>query len=185
MILVDGIDVKKYKQKALREKIAVVLQKSELFSVPIRENIAWGDPAAEEEAIRSAAVVAQADDFIRSTAEGYDTFVAERGMSLSGGQKQRISIARAVLKSAEILIFDDSTSALDLKTEANFYEALEKSNPNSTKIIVAQRIASVCRADRIVVLDSGKISDVGTHQELMERCPIYQDICRSQTGEEV
>lgn len=184
-ILVDGIDVKKYKQKALREKIAVVLQKSELFSVPIRENIAWGEPAAEEAAIRSAAVVAQADDFIRSTAEGYDTFVAERGMSLSGGQKQRISIARAVLKSAEILIFDDSTSALDLKTEANFYEALEKSNPNSTKIIVAQRIASVRRADRIVVLDSGKISDVGTHQELMERCPIYQDICRSQTGEEV
>lgn len=183
-VLVDGIDVKEYKQKALREKIAVALQKSELFSVPIRENISWGNPEAKETDIRSAAAVAQADGFIRSTSEGYDTLVAERGMSLSGGQKQRISIARAVLKSAEILIFDDSTSALDLKTEANFYEALEKSNPNSTKIIVAQRIASVRRADRIVVLDGGKISDIGTHRELMERCAIYQDICRSQTGEE-
>lgn len=183
-ILVDGINVKEYRQKALREKIAVALQKSELFSVPIRENIAWGNPEAEEATICSAAAVAQADSFIRSTPEGYDTLVAERGMSLSGGQKQRISIARAVLKPAEILIFDDSTSALDLKTEANFYEALEKSHPNSTKIIVAQRIASVRRADRIVVLNGGKISDIGTHRELLERCPIYQDICRSQTGEE-
>lgn len=183
-VLVDGIDVKEYKQKILREKIAVTLQKSELFSVPIQENIVWGNPAAEEADIRSAAVVAQADDFIRSTSNGYDTLVAEHGMSLSGGQKQRISIARAVLKPAEILIFDDSTSALDLRTEAKFYEALEKSNPNSTKIIVAQRIASVRRADRIVVLDGGKISDIGTHRELMERCLIYQDICHSQTGEE-
>ena len=183
-VLVDGIDVREYNQKSFREKIAVTLQKSELFSVPIQENIAWGKPEAEQSDIRSAAAVAQADDFIRSTPEGYDTLVAERGMSLSGGQKQRISIARAVLKPAEILIFDDSSSALDLKTEANFYEALEKSNPNSTKIIVAQRIASVRRADRIVVLDGGQISDVGTHRELLERCPIYQDICRSQTGEE-
>lgn len=183
-VLVDGMDVKEYRQKALREKIAVVLQKSELFSVPIRENISWGNPEAEAEAICSAAMVAQADDFIRSTPDGYDTLVAERGMSLSGGQKQRISIARAVLKLAEILIFDDSTSALDLKTGANFYEALEKSHPDSTKIIVAQRIATVRRADRIVVLDGGKIADVGTHCELMERCPIYQDICSSQMGEE-
>ena len=105
-------------------------------------------------------------------------------MSLSGGQKQRISIARAVLKSARIMIFDDSTSALDFKTEANFYAALEKSNPDSTKIIVAQRISSVRSADRIIVLDDGRIADVGTHRELLERCPIYQDICRSQTGEE-
>lgn len=183
-VLVDGIDVKEYKQKVLREKIAVALQKSELFSGPIRENISWGNPEAEEAAIRSAATVAQADGFIRSTPDSYDTLVAERGMSLSGGQKQRISIARAVLKPAEILVFDDSTSALDLKTEANFYEALEKSHPNSTKIIVGQRIASVRRADRIVVLDGGKIADVGTHRELMERCPIYQDICSSQMGEE-
>lgn len=105
-------------------------------------------------------------------------------MSLSGGQKQRLSIARAILKSAEILIFDDSTSALDLKTEANLYEALDKFYPNVTKIIVAQRIASVRRADRIVVLDKGKIAATGTHKELKESCPIYMDICRSQIGEE-
>ena len=184
-VLVDGINVKEYDQKALREKIAVTLQKSELFSTSIQDNIAWGDPAAEKTEVRFAAAVAQADDFISSTADGYDTLVAERGMSLSGGQKQRISIARAVLKSARIMIFDDSTSALDFKTEANFYAALEKSNPDSTKIIVAQRISSVRSADRIIVLDDGRIADVGTHRELLERCPIYQDICRSQTGEEV
>ena len=183
-VLVDGINVKEYDQKALREKIAVTMQKSEMFSTSIQDNIAWGDPAAEKTAVRFAAAVAQADDFISSTADGYDTLVAERGMSLSGGQKQRISIARAVLKSARIMIFDDSTSALDFKTEANFYEALEKSNPDSTKIIVAQRISSVRSADRIIVLDDGRIADVGTHRELLERCPIYQDICRSQTGEE-
>ena len=183
-ILVDGVDVKEYKQKALREKVAVSLQKSELFSLSIGENIGWGDPSADERDIRTAAVNAQADEFISSSADGYNTFVAERGMSLSGGQKQRLSIARAILKFAEILIFDDSTSALDLKTEANLYEALDKFYPNVTKIIVAQRIASVRRADRIVVLDKGKIAATGTHKELKESCPIYMDICRSQIGEE-
>lgn len=183
-ILVDGVDVKEYKQKALREKVAVSLQKSELFSLSIGENIGWGDPSADERDIRTAAVNAQADEFISSSADGYNTFVAEHGMSLSGGQKQRLSIARAILKSAEILIFDDSTSALDLKTEANLYEALDKFYPNVTKIIVAQRIASVRRADRIVVLDKGKIAATGTHKELKESCPIYMDICRSQIGEE-
>ena len=183
-ILVDGVDVKEYKQKALREKVAVSLQKSELFSLSIGENIGWGDPSADERDIRTAAVNAQADEFISSSADGYNTFVSERGMSLSGGQKQRLSIARAILKSAEILIFDDSTSALDLKTEANLYEALDKFYPNVTKIIVAQRIASVRRADRIVVLDKGKIAATGTHKELKESCPIYMDICRSQIGEE-
>lgn len=183
-ILVDGVDVKEYKQKALREKVAVSLQKSELFSLSIGENIGWGDPSADERDIRTAAVNAQADEFISSSVDGYNTLVAERGMSLSGGQKQRLSIARAILKSAEILIFDDSTSALDLKTEANLYEALDKFYPNVTKIIVAQRIASVRRADRIVVLDKGKIAATGTHKELKESCPIYMDICRSQIGEE-
>lgn len=183
-VLVDGIDVREYRQKSLREKIAVVLQKSELFSVTIRENISWGRQNAEEADIKAAAEVAQADGFIASAAEGYDTPVAERGMSLSGGQKQRISIARAVLKSAEILIFDDSTSALDLKTEADLYGALQKSHPESTKIIVAQRIASVRRADRIVVMDNGRIAAVGNHEELRKTCPIYQDICHSQIGEE-
>lgn len=184
IVLVDGIDVREYRQKALREKIAVVLQKSELFGMSIRENISWGKEQAQYTEIQSAAAVAQADGFIMSTASGYDTPVAERGMSLSGGQKQRISIARAVLKSAEILIFDDSTSALDLKTEADLYEALQKSHPESTKIIVAQRIASVRRADRIVVMDHGRISAVGTHEELRKTCPIYQDICASQIGQE-
>ena len=128
-VFVDGVDVKEYSQKALREKIAVVLQKSELFCTTIGENILWGKLDAKETEVRTAAAVAQADEFISATSEGYHTLVAERGMSLSGGQKQRISIARAVLKSAEIVILDDSTSALDLKTEANLYEAMEKFYP--------------------------------------------------------
>lgn len=183
-VLVDEIDVREYQQKVLREKIAVVLQKSELFSTTISENIAWGAPGATAETIKKAAITAQADNFISSTPDSYNTAVAERGMSLSGGQRQRISIARAVLKSAEILIFDDSTSALDLKTEANLYAALQKSNPQSTKIIIAQRIASVRRADRIVVLENGSITACGSHEELMKSCAVYQDIYHSQIGKE-
>lgn len=184
-ILVDGVDVREYKQKALREKIAFALQKSELFSVPIRENIAWGCPKASESEIIRAAKAAQADGFIQSAPDGYNTMVAERGMSLSGGQKQRISIARAIIKGAEILIFDDSTSALDLKTEANLYAALRESSSDSTKIIIAQRIASVRHADRIVVLSGGSIEACGTHEELMSTCKTYRDIYDSQLGEEV
>lgn len=183
-VLVDGVDVREYRQKALREKIAVVLQKSELFSATIGENILWGKPDAKNADVIAATKAAQAAEFIAAASEGYDTPVAERGMSLSGGQKQRLSIARAVLKSAEIVIFDDSTSALDLKTEADLYEALQKYCPDSTKIIVAQRIASVSRADRIVVMDDhGRIAAVGTHGELQKNCEIYQDICRSQFKE--
>lgn len=183
-VLVDGVDVREYRQQALREKVAVALQKAELFTVPIGENIAWGRPGAPEEEAVSAAETAQADGFIRSTPEGYDTVVAERGMSLSGGQKQRLSIARAVLKQAEILILDDATSALDLKTEADLYRALEEEHPGMTKIIVAQRIASVRRADRIVVLENGRIAAAGTHEELLADCKVYQDIYHSQMGEE-
>lgn len=183
-VLVDGMDVREYDQKALREKVAVVLQKSELFSATIEENIAWGDPGASPETIKAAAVTAQADSFISATADGYQTRVAERGMSLSGGQKQRLSIARAILKPAEILILDDSTSALDLKTESDFYGALQEFSPRSTKIIIAQRIASVRRADRIIVLENGKIAASGTHQELLESCGVYQEIYHSQMGEE-
>lgn len=179
-ILIDGINVRKYRQKALRDKVVVALQKSELFSMSIKENIAWGTMDATDADIRCAAHIAQADDFIESSSNGYDTPVAERGMSLSGGQKQRISIARAVLKKADILIFDDSTSALDLKTEANLYDALNKFRPESTKIIIAQRIASVRRADRIAVLNNGGIEACGTHDELMQSCKTYQDIYHSQ-----
>ena len=183
-VLVDGVDVRAYQQKALRSKIAVSLQKSELFSMPIRENISWGQPGATEEEIVAAAKTAQADDFIRSAPNGYDTMVSERGMSLSGGQKQRLSIARAIVKNAEILIFDDSTSALDLKTEADLYAALKEVSPESTKIIIAQRIASVRKADRIIVLDNGSIAACGTHTELLASCKAYCDIYDSQMGKE-
>lgn len=183
-VLVDGVDVRKYRQKALRDKIAYALQRSELFSVEIRENIAWGQTDASEEAIVRAAETAQADAFIRAVPGGYSSVVAERGMSLSGGQKQRLSIARAVLKKAEILILDDSSSALDLKTEADLYTALKQTNPDSTKIMIAQRIASVRHADRIVVLDKGRIEACGTHEELMKTSKTYRDIYDSQMGEE-
>lgn len=183
-VFVDGVDVKEYKQKELREKIAVAMQKSELFTETIGENIAWGLPGAGEEEIKTAAEIAQADEFISSSQKGYETPVAERGMSLSGGQKQRLSIARAVIKNAEILIFDDSTSALDLKTEAKLYQALKEAKPDCTKIIVAQRIASVRSADRIIVLNQGKIEACGTHEELLESSKTYRDIYDSQMGED-
>ena len=182
-VLVDGVDVREYAQKPLRGKIAMAMQKAELFSVAIGENIRWGKLEASEEEIRAAADIAQAGDFIRSTEEGFETVVAQRGMSLSGGQKQRVSVGRAVLREAEILIFDDSTSALDLKTEANLNAALRAARPEQTKIIVAQRVASVLGADRIVILEHGRIADSGTHQELLSRCPAYQEIYYSQMGE--
>ena len=181
-VYVDGVNVREYRQEALRRKVTIALQKSELFSASIRDNITWGLPEANDEAVKAAATAAQADGFISSSAEGYNTAVAERGMSLSGGQKQRVSVARALLNPAEILIFDDTTSALDLKTEADLYKALQSSHPDSTKIIIAQRIASVRHADRIVVLDNGGISACGTHEELMKSCPIYQDIYNTQIG---
>lgn len=183
-ILVDGVDVKEYTLKDLREKIAIALQKSELFSETAAHNIAWGNMQASEEEIKEAAQVAQADEFISNMQDGYQSLVAERGTSLSGGQKQRMSIARAVIKNADILILDDATSALDLNTEAAFYEALQMSKPDCTKIVIAQRIASIRRADRIVVLEQGQVAAVGTHEELMNSCRAYQDICYSQMGEE-
>lgn len=170
--------------KDLRGRVAIALQKSELFSQTIGENIAWGRPTADDASIRRASQIAQAEDFIVSAPDGYDTMVAQGGTSLSGGQKQRVSIARAILKDAEILIFDDSTSALDLKTEANLYAALKRENPGSTKIIVAQRIASVRHAERIAVLENGRISACGSHEELMACCKTYRDICDSQMGKE-
>ena len=182
-ILVDGINVKDYKLKDLRSKIAIVLQKAELYSRSIEENIRWAKREATPWEIKKAAEIAQADDFICNTQFGYYTPVSEGGHSLSGGQKQRISISRAILANQEILIFDDSTSALDLKTEASLYQALQQECPGVTKIIIAQRIASIKGADRIAVLDNGKICSIGTHHELMKTSDIYRDIYQSQMKE--
>ena len=156
------------------------MQRSEIYSRPIEENIRWGTPDATPGEIKAAAEAAQADGFICEKEYGYHTVISEGGHSLSGGQKQRVAVARALLKPHEILIFDDATSALDLRTEASLYEALKEQDPDSTKIIIAQRIASVRRADRIVVLDNGRIAATGTHEELMESSEIYRDIFRSQ-----
>ena len=179
-VLVDGVDVRAYDLAELRQKVTVCLQKSELFSTTIRDNIAIGDPKASEEEICAAARAAQADDFIRQQPEGYDTPVAEGGMSLSGGQRQRIAISRALLKKGEILIFDDSTSALDLRTEAALYAALREQYADVTKIIIAQRVASVKNADRIVVLDNGTIAACGSHEQLLRTSAVYRDIYDSQ-----
>ena len=183
-VLVDGIDVRDYDLEELRKKVTICLQKSELFSTTIRENIALGKENASEEELVAAARAAQADDFIRQQPEGYDTPVAERGMSLSGGQRPRIAISRALLKKGEILIFDDSTSALDLRTEAALYEALNRDYADVTKIIIAQRVASVKNADRIVVLDNGRIAACGSHQELLKNSAVYRDIYDSQLKED-
>ena len=182
-VCIDGVDVRNYKVSALRSKVAVALQKSELFSTSVKENIAWGKEAGTDADIERAARIAQAHEFIEPLEKGYDTVVAERGMSLSGGQKQRVALARAVLKESPIMIFDDATSALDLKTESNFYNELSKTSPDSTKIIVAQRIASVRRASRIIILENGTIVAEGTHKDLLKNCPIYQDIYQSQVGD--
>lgn len=179
-VLIDDVNVKEYKLDTLRSKISIALQKSELFSTTIFENITWGKEDATLDEVKKAAKIAQAKDFIEAKEDSYFTMVAEKGMSLSGGQKQRINIARCILKDAEIIIFDDSTSALDLKTESLLYKALKKEYESTTKIIIAQRIASVKDADRIVVMDKGKIVDVGTHEELINSSKIYQEIYNSQ-----
>lgn len=177
---VDGVDVRDYALQDLRSRVSVVLQKSELFSTTIRDNIALGRPGADDGEIRAAARDAQADEFISRQSAGYDTPVAERGMSLSGGQRQRLAIARALLRGSEILLFDDATSALDLRTEAALYEALRTRYAGVTKVIVAQRVASIQDADRIAVLDRGALAGFGTHEELLASCPVYRDIVRSQ-----
>lgn len=179
-VKVDGVDVRDWDLTALRKRISVVMQKSELFSVSLRQNIAMGNPAASEQDIMEAAKTAQADDYIRGQRDGYDTMVAEGGTSLSGGQKQRLSIARALVKKAEILILDDATSALDLETEAALYNALRKQMHEMTTLVITQRIATARRCDRIVVLDHGCLVGVGRHEDLLAGCPVYADICSSQ-----
>ncbi|MBQ8186413.1 MAG: ABC transporter ATP-binding protein [Clostridia bacterium] len=179
-VYVDGVDVKKWDLEALRAKIGFVLQKSELFSGGIDENIRWGKDDATMEEIQNAARIAQADEFISKMEDGYTSYVAEKGASLSGGQKQRVAISRAVLRHPEIIIFDDSTSALDLSTEAKLRKALNEEFEDTTVIMIAQRIASVMHADRIAVIENGKITAFDNHDNLMQSSAAYRDIYNSQ-----
>ncbi len=179
-VYVDGVNVKEWDLKALRGRIGFVLQKSELFSGTVDENIRWGRTDATEEEITEAAKSAQADEFVSKMEEGYGSYVAERGASLSGGQKQRIAISRAVLRRPEIIIFDDSTSALDLSTEAKLRQALNTEFADTTVIMIAQRIASVMHADRIAVIENGRISAFDNHENLMQTSEAYRDIYSSQ-----
>lgn len=183
-ILINGINIKEYTLSSLRKKIGYVLQKSELFSGTVTENIKWGDESADLEEVKKCAKIAQADDFISDFNDGYDTMIGEKGASLSGGQKQRISIARSIMKHPEVLIFDDSTSALDLGTEARLHAALRENLSDTTVIMIAQRIASVKNCDRIFVLDGGRIAGSGTHEELLEKNEVYIDIYNSQLSNE-
>ena len=177
---VGGLDVKSYDLKALRDNVAMVLQKNELFSGTIKENLRWGNPDATDEELIHACQLACAHDFITAFPEGYDYKIEQGGTNVSGGQKQRLCIARALLKKPQILILDDSTSAVDTKTDASIRRAFREEIPGTTKIIIAQRIASVQDADMIVILDNGQVSAVGNHDELMQTSSIYQEVFYSQ-----
>jgi ATP-binding cassette subfamily B protein len=181
-VSVNGVPVKEYELSSLRSGISYVMQKSELFSGTIAENIRWGKADATDAEVAEAAKIAQAEEFINGFAEGYDTYIAEKGASLSGGQKQRMSIARALVRRPEIIILDDATSALDLATEAKLRKALRENLKDSTVIMIAQRIASVKEADRIAVIENGTIKDCGSHDELMRTSETYRDIYNSQTS---
>ncbi len=179
-VKVGGIDVRNYDLDALRNKVAMVLQKNVLFSGTVAENLRWGDENATDEELRLAAKQACADEFINNLPGGYDYDLGQGGVNVSGGQKQRLCIARAMLKKPKIIIFDDSTSAVDTRTDAQIREALRKHAPETTKIIIAQRIASVQDADKIIVLDEGRIVGVGTHEQLMKEGGIYKEVYESQ-----
>ncbi|MGG4493898.1 ABC transporter ATP-binding protein [Brevibacillus reuszeri] len=184
-VRVDGQDVCEIDPKKLREKMAVVPQKTTLFTGTVMDNIRWGKDDATLEEVEKAATMAQAHDFIAATPEGYDTRVGQGGINFSGGQKQRLSIARALVKNPEILILDDSTSAVDVATEGKIKEALKTYAQGLTCILIAQRITSVMDADKIVVVDNGEVVDIGTHEALLDRCKVYQEIFQSQIGREV
>jgi ATP-binding cassette subfamily B multidrug efflux pump len=183
-ILIDGLDVRDYPNEMLRRSTALVFQQAMIFSGSVKDNIRYGRPQATDQEVVQAAHIAQADDFISALPAGYDTILEQRGVNLSGGQKQRLAIARAVLLRPRILILDDSTSAVDLKTESRIQEALQKVIKDTTCFIIAQRITSVMNADQIIVLNDGVVDAVGTHAELMQRSEIYRDIYRSQLGED-
>ena len=179
-ILVGGHDVRDYDMEVLRDNVAMVLQKNVLFSGTIKDNLHWGNKNATDEEMKEACVLAEADGFIQSFPQGYDTYIEQGGANVSGGQKQRLCIARALLKKPQILIFDDSTSAVDTATDAKIRASLNQCLPHTTKIVIAQRVSSVENADEIIVLDDGKVIAVGDHNDLMETCEIYRETAISQ-----
>ena len=181
-VSVGGIDVRKYHLESLRNQVSVVLQKNVLFSGTILENLRWGDKNATEEECRRACQLACADDFIEKMPDKYNTFIEQGGSNVSGGQKQRLCIARALLKKPKILILDDSTSAVDTATDARIRRAFAEEIPDTTKLIIAQRVSSIQNADRIIVMDNGEINGFGTHEELLKTNAIYQEVFHSQTG---
>ncbi len=181
-LLVGGLDVRKYDMEALRNQVAVVLQKNVLFSGTILENLRWGDKDASEEECIRACKLACADEFIQKMPDQYNTFIEQGGANVSGGQKQRLCIARALLKKPRILILDDSTSAVDTATDAKIRKAFAEEIPDTTKLIIAQRVSSVQNADRIIVMDNGAVTAFGTHEQLLETSPIYREVYESQTG---
>ena len=180
VVRVGGRDVKEYDLTALRNQVAVVLQKNELFSGTIKENLRWGNPDATDEEIKEACVISAADEFVSTFPDGYDTYIEQGGVNVSGGQKQRLCIARALLKKPKILILDDSTSAVDTKTDKTIRAGLKKYAPETTKIIIAQRTASVEDADRIIIMEGGRINAVGTHKELLGKNEIYTEVYNTQ-----
>ena len=179
-LTLGGVDVKDYDLDTLRSSVAMVLQKNELFSGTIKENLRWGNENATDEEMKHACQLACADEFIEAMPKQYDTYIEQGGNNVSGGQKQRLCIARALLKKPKVLILDDSTSAVDTKTDAAIQKAFAEDIPDTTKIIIAQRISSVQNADKIVVMDDGKINAVGTHEELLKNCSIYREVYQSQ-----
>ena len=180
-VSVGGVDVRKYDLTALRNAVAFVLQKNVLFSGTIKENLRWGNPDATDEQLVHACELAQADGFIRSFPDGYDTHIEQGGANVSGGQRQRLCIARALLKNPKILILDDSTSAVDTATDALIRRAFREQIPSVTKLIITQRVSSVQDADLILVLDDGRISGLGTHEQLLASNAIYREVYESQT----
>ena len=183
-VRVGGRDVREYTLEALRSGVSMVLQNGTLFSGTIRDNLRWGDPNADDDELRRACAIACADEFIDRFPDGYDTMLEQNAANLSGGQKQRLRIARAIVKKPKILILDDSTSAVDMATDEHIRRGMKTALPGTTKIVIAQRIASILACDRIVVLDEGSLSDVGTHEELMQRSRIYRDVYDSQMRQE-